>query len=308
MAKSLSTDKLKIDGNTQSRIKINEATVEEYAELAKDWPFPPLDVFFDGTDHYVADGFHRLLAAIRAKVKTVPCTIHAGTAHDARIFGMTANDRHGLRMTRADKRACVEWLIANGGKMTQKEIAEKAGVSPRTVKAIIDERKDAVIVGKDEPHQRGQKAKTSTFAAISGEYQQRAVGKHPDGSPIGVNCPNCKRYGREVDWWFDDACGLCLEPLPDPADPFQEANENPTEPEAPEKPDKPVKAKTGREAELFRAKQCLNQWKETIRHMMSDSVSIDGFRGTFPGPLGDTTIEAAKRLYEALDKWQRGIR
>jgi hypothetical protein len=148
---NLSIDLLKFHGETQSRIKIDQDVVEDYAEIIRvsgEWPFPPLDVFTDGSEYWPADGFHRGLGAVQAKRASVPCNIHAGTARDARIFGMTANDKHGLRMTRADKRSCVEWLLDNGGKMTQAEIAEKAGVSTRWVRQIVADRNAESIKGK----------------------------------------------------------------------------------------------------------------------------------------------------------------
>lgn len=142
---TLSIDLLRTDGDTQNRIAINEETVEDYAELISEadgeWPLGPLDVFHDGSEYFVADGFHRTMAAERAKRASIPCRVRRGTAKDARIFGMTANDVHGLRFSRADKRACVEWLLDNGGKLTQTEIASKAGVSLRLVKYIVAERK-----------------------------------------------------------------------------------------------------------------------------------------------------------------------
>jgi hypothetical protein len=146
MAKTetLNIDLLVIDADTQARVSIHADTVDEYAELItnnKDWPFDLLDVFHDGNNYLVADGFHRTLAAQRSDVKSVPCRVHKGTAKDARIFGMTANDQHGLRMSRADKRHCVEWLLDNGGKLTQLEIGVTAGVSKRTVAYIVAERK-----------------------------------------------------------------------------------------------------------------------------------------------------------------------
>lgn len=144
---TLSIDLLRLDAGTQARVKTSEETVVEYAELLTEktgWPFNnPVDVFHDGTDYFVADGFHRVLAANRVKRASVPCRIHSGTAHDAKIFGMTANDHHGLRMSRADKRSCVEWLLDNGGKMTQVELAKKAGVTDRFVRSIVAERKEA---------------------------------------------------------------------------------------------------------------------------------------------------------------------
>lgn len=150
--KDLAIDLLRIDADTQSRIGIDEDVVEEYAELIAEsgtWPFPPVDVFADGTpDNYMmADGFHRYLAGQRAKRASIPCRIHPGTAFDARVFAMTANDKHGLRMTRKDKRACVEWLLDNY-KMTQKVIAAKAGVSVRTVKTIVADRNPTSVAGK----------------------------------------------------------------------------------------------------------------------------------------------------------------
>lgn len=142
---TLSLDLLRIDGGTQARLAICQDTVDTYAEVIEneggEWPFGEIDVFHDGSDYFVADGFHRTLAAIRKKRASVPCRIHQGTAKDARIFGMTANDTHGLRMSQADKRACVEWLLDNGGKMTQEEIASKAGVSRRFVQKVVAERK-----------------------------------------------------------------------------------------------------------------------------------------------------------------------
>lgn len=140
----LPIDLIRIDGQTQARIKINEDAVDDYAEVIKDaggdWPFDPIDVFFDGSNYFVADGFHRTLAAIRMKRASIPCRVHQGTAKDAKIFGMTANDTHGIRMTREDKRACVEWLLDHGGSMTQDEIATKAGVTSRTVRNVVADR------------------------------------------------------------------------------------------------------------------------------------------------------------------------
>jgi hypothetical protein len=177
---TLSIDLLRIDGDTQSRVAIDEDVVSDYSEVIQDaegWPFPPLDVFHDGTDYFVADGFHRKLGALRAKRASVPCNVHEGTARDARIFGMTANDRHGLRMTRADKRACVEWLLDNGGKMTQKEVAIKAGVTDRTVRQIVADRNAGAM--KKPPEQR-QKRKTSAFPTRDTETQNEGDIAEPE--------------------------------------------------------------------------------------------------------------------------------
>jgi len=168
----LAIELLKIDGDTQCRVKINEEVIADYADIISqsngDWPFGPIDVFHDGTDYFVADGFHRTLAANRVKRGSIPSFIHKGSAYDAKIFGMTANDKHGLRMSRADKRACVEWLLDNGGKMTQKDIAAKAGVGTRLVKNIVAERNENSIAGKATPPKRDGKGQNAPYTPSSG--------------------------------------------------------------------------------------------------------------------------------------------
>lgn len=148
--KPLSLDVIKLDHETQSRIAINEDAVEDYANILRfeppdSWPFPPIDVFCDGSEYHAADGFHRCLGAKRANRSSAPCVIHKGTAYDARIFAMTANDRHGMRLSRADKRSNVEWLLDNRPAMTQKEIAEKAGVGRTLVQSIVSDRKPKIV-------------------------------------------------------------------------------------------------------------------------------------------------------------------
>jgi len=77
----LAIDKIKIEG-TQSRVQINESTVSEYAEAIQNGAqFPPVTVFFDGTNFWLADGFHRLLAHKRAGKPEILETREAGTIY-----------------------------------------------------------------------------------------------------------------------------------------------------------------------------------------------------------------------------------
>lgn len=178
---TLPIDKLRLDGGTQARLGVDQDTVDTYAEVlekeAGEWPFGEVDVFHDGSEYFVADGFHRTLAAGRVKRGSVPCRIHQGTAKDAKIFGMTANDMHGLRMSREDKRYCAEWLLDNVTNMTQMQIAETAGVNEKTVRRIVADRK----------------AKNRTMSGSSSKSEGRAssgssneVPVHPEDTPAEV--------------------------------------------------------------------------------------------------------------------------
>lgn len=197
-AKSLPVDLLRLDANTQNRLRINEETVEDYAEIIADsngkWPFEPLDVFHDGIDYYVADGFHRTLGAKQAKRSSVPCKVQKGTSVDARIFGMTANDRHGMRMSRADKRACVEWLLDNQPKMTQAEVAEKSGVNPRTVRRIVADRKPSVLDKNRTLSYSSEKvadsASTSSLSSTTSTVSGSTSSISDKGKPGGRSTPS----------------------------------------------------------------------------------------------------------------------
>ena len=52
-------------GGTQPRARLDDAIIQEYAEamIAGD-VFPPVAVFHDGADYWLADGFHRVNAAL----------------------------------------------------------------------------------------------------------------------------------------------------------------------------------------------------------------------------------------------------
>jgi len=166
---NIAVDAIRIDTATQNRLSISEDTVQDYCDISAasngEWPFPPCDVFFDGSEHHMADGFHRLLGAQRAKRPEVPCKVHTGTAHDARIWAMKANDKNGMRLTRADKDGCVAWLLHNGGRMTQRAIAEAAGVTVRTVQRVKAD------LGKPKPTKKAKK-KTKADSEVNLDWPE----------------------------------------------------------------------------------------------------------------------------------------
>ena len=60
----LPLDSIRLDGGTQARDEHNPYVVDEYAALYRHGTkLPPVVVFFDGADYWLADGFHRVLAA-----------------------------------------------------------------------------------------------------------------------------------------------------------------------------------------------------------------------------------------------------
>jgi N6-adenosine-specific RNA methylase IME4 len=93
------------DGGTQMRDSISEATVIEYAEHMEDGAkFPAVTVFYDGTDYWLADGFHRCAAYERAGITEIPAEVLVGTHANAVAHAIKANATNGRPRTLADLR------------------------------------------------------------------------------------------------------------------------------------------------------------------------------------------------------------
>lgn len=132
MIKSVNIKAIRIDGGTQSRQKLDQGVVDEYAELIKEGTeFPPISVVFDGTDYYLADGFHRLLAAQKAGKAAINCDVINGTLRDAVLYSLSANHNHGLRRSIEDKRKAVLTMLEDfeWAEWDDREIARQCHVS-----------------------------------------------------------------------------------------------------------------------------------------------------------------------------------
>lgn len=130
---------IRIDGGTQSRASINPQIVADYAEAIKLGDvFPPVVVFFDGADYWLADGFHRYEAYASAGSDALRVDLRQGTRRDAVLFSVGANALHGLRRTNDDKRRAVLTLLndAEWQKWPQTKIAQACGVSQQFVSKV----------------------------------------------------------------------------------------------------------------------------------------------------------------------------
>ena len=88
---------INIKGGTQPRAAIDQETVKEYAELYKTGHvLPPVVVFFDGAEYWLADGFHRFHARKKAGLDKLPCDVRQGTQRDAILHSVGANASHEI--------------------------------------------------------------------------------------------------------------------------------------------------------------------------------------------------------------------
>jgi len=172
--KLIGLDAIRIDGGTQSREKIDETIVGEYADLIEDGVvFPAVRVYFDGVSHYLADGFHRYHAHRKAGKGAIEADVEKGMLRDAILYSLGANHQHGLRRTNADKRKAVQAMLDDFEWETwsNAEIARCCHVSERLVSNMR---------GDDAPEIRKFKMADGTIA----EKRAANFKKKPEPAPV----------------------------------------------------------------------------------------------------------------------------
>ena len=108
-------DRIK-DGGAQMRVEMRIETINDYAaDMVDGAVFPPVILYDDGTDLWLADGFHRVEAVRKIGRETILAEIKDGSARDAVLHGVGSNAVHGLRRTQSDKRRAVERLLKDAG-------------------------------------------------------------------------------------------------------------------------------------------------------------------------------------------------
>lgn len=129
----------KIKKGSQIREKLNEETIQRYADhLSNGGIFPAITVFFDGSDYWLGDGWHRVVAHNRIGLLTILEQVELGGEREAFLYALSANSEHGLPRTNADKRRAVEMALADAelAKLSTRKIAELCAVSNALVSEV----------------------------------------------------------------------------------------------------------------------------------------------------------------------------
>lgn len=126
--------KIKIDGDTQPRMAIDQNVVAEYADLLESGTtFPPVQVVSDGAVFWLVDGFHRYFAHRKLARKQINAEMITGLQEEAQWLSLAANKAHGLRRTNSDKGKAVIKALKMKPDLSDRAIAEHVGVAPTTV-------------------------------------------------------------------------------------------------------------------------------------------------------------------------------
>lgn len=142
MSKLVFVADIDIKHSPKVRSEMRKEAVTEYAVLyKKDKKALPLIVLFteDGRRFLLADGAHRLAAQSSNGAKTVIAEVRKGDYEAALAHALMANERHGIRRSREDKRQCIFEAIKQWPTISNAQIAERCAVDDSTVKSVRDE-------------------------------------------------------------------------------------------------------------------------------------------------------------------------
>jgi DNA (cytosine-5)-methyltransferase 1 len=191
----LSIAEIRRDGATQPREKLDLNHIATLKEAIEDGAeLEPVVVFYDGSDYWLADGFHRCKASEESGLEDIPVVIHQGTRRDAILYSVGANAEHKAAKprSRADKRRAVTMLLNDPewSKWSDREIARQCKVSNFFVSKL---RRDSLtVINHSENENSENEAKTRTYTTKHGTttiMQTGNIGKKDEKSESNTSAP-----------------------------------------------------------------------------------------------------------------------
>jgi ParB-like chromosome segregation protein Spo0J len=119
-------------GDSPRLVGQDEAHVIRLAEV--ETPLPPILV--DRRTMRVIDGMHRLMAAVLKGQETIEVEFFEGPTADTFLLAVKANVSHGYPLSRADRHAAASRIVATHPHLSDRAIAEIAGLGAKAVAEI----------------------------------------------------------------------------------------------------------------------------------------------------------------------------
>jgi hypothetical protein len=185
----LALKQITLDPATQMRAAFDHTVITEYSEIIE--RLPPIVCFWSGKNYYLADGWHRVKAAMLARKETIACKVREGTLRDAILYAAGSNAEHGLRRTPNDKRRAVMTLLedAEWASWSTREIARQCAVSAAFVTVLRQQ-----IEGPEpDPQRRRLAVRNGKLISRPAEHHKPPSSNgHANGHAVElVRCPKC---------------------------------------------------------------------------------------------------------------------
>jgi hypothetical protein len=129
------------------------------------------------------DGVHRLLAAVSKGHETIEVEFFDGSAADAYLRGVEANVTHGFPLSQADRRAAVERILALHPQMSDRAIAQSAGLGAKTVAAIRRRTAEDSEASGQHSARVGRDGRVRPLNGLEGRFRAaHMLAEHPQAS------------------------------------------------------------------------------------------------------------------------------
>ncbi len=175
--RELPLDDIVLDQNLNLRDRLDDFTVERYAEA---WQrMPPVTVFEVDGRWLMADGFHRHAAAVLLGRRTIPAEIRQGTMADALDFVAGVNLFHGLPLTRSERRRAVDIKLRLHHDWSDRRLAEELGVS----RELVAKTRRMLVDGGQIPNNPGR------IGSDGKTYSSAGLPKDPNEHPPKGKAP-----------------------------------------------------------------------------------------------------------------------
>jgi DNA-binding transcriptional regulator YhcF (GntR family) len=164
---------VRIDGDTQARVGLDQDVVAEYALAMQDGDkFPVMVAFHDGSDYWLADGFHRFFARKANGELEAEFDVKQGTQRDALLYSFGANGIRGLKLTAEDIRNIITRMLQDEEwrSWSDVQIAKHVGCSSMTVGRVRHTLEEAGKVTKKT---------TTKYVDKNGKTKEMKTGTKP---------------------------------------------------------------------------------------------------------------------------------
>jgi ParB-like chromosome segregation protein Spo0J len=206
IVKPLQLRDIRLDQRAQPRAKIDEHGVDEYAhDIEEGAKLPPIMVFYDGTQYWLADGFHRYHAHQKISAVTIRAEVREGTLKDAILYSVSANTTHGLRRSNEDKRRAVRTMLEDEEwkRFSDAEVAARCHVSRPLVATVrkeleTEQSHPAELQDRRMARRRG-KVYPMDLARIRRKSAEKATRDGRDTSTHGSKSPSSTSQSTETE-------------------------------------------------------------------------------------------------------------
>ena len=198
----LEIDNLVLDPNLYLRDRLDDFTVERYADS---WQrLPPVTVFQVEGSYLLVDGYHRHAAAVMLGHNMIQAELMHGSFTEALDFAASVNLFHGLPLTRSERRRAVEVKLKLHHDWSDRKMAEDLAVS----RELVAKTRKMLIEGKVIPNNPGR------VGADGKMYSSAGLPKDPGERLPKTNAAGGESSPRDLGRRESDHVAVMEPPMP----------------------------------------------------------------------------------------------